>query len=105
MKISRRAAALLAALPVTALSGFTASAQRKDVSSVMSTIETTLRSLTDDVADIVFLVIGIIGMIMAIPGIIKHLKGDSSSSDAFLKLGGGIVLAVIIVQICRLIIS
>ena len=81
------------------------SAQVKDASIFLQSWKTLLKSISENVVDIALLLVGLAGMVMAIPNAIKHFKGDPTSSDAFLKLGGGLVLGVIIIQLCRILIA
>ncbi len=80
-------------------------AQVKDASIFLQSWKTLLKSISENVVDIALLLVGLAGMVMAIPNAIKHFKGDPTSSDAFLKLGGGLVLGVIIIQLCRILIA
>ena len=81
------------------------SAQVKDASIFLQSWKTLLKSISENIVDICLILVGLVGMVMAIPNAIKHFKGDPTSSDAFLKLGGGLVLGVIIIQLCRILIA
>ncbi len=82
-----------------------ASAQMQDVSVFLSSWKSLLKSITDNVVDIILIILGLVGVVMAIPNLIKHIKGSPDASDSFLKLGSGLVLAVVIIQLCRAFIS
>lgn len=81
------------------------SAQVKDVSVFLQSWKTLLKSTSEHIVDICLILVGLIGMVMVISCYIKLNKADGNTSDAFLKLGGGLVLGVIIIQLCRILIA
>ena len=45
---------------------------------------------------------GIVAIVMLVPTVVKHIKGDAQSADAFLKNGSGIFMAFVIIEFCRM---
>ena len=81
-----------------------AGAQVKDVSTMLSSWWSTLKTIGDPVVNIVSIVLGLIGFVKLLPIFAKFLKGEPTSADAFLNLGGGFVIAFLIMQLIRLVI-
>ena len=81
-----------------------ASAQVKDVSTMLSSWWSTLKTIVDPVVNIVSIVLGLIGFVKLLPIFAKVLKGEPTSADAFLNHGGGFVIAFVIMQLIRLVI-
>ena len=44
---------------------------------------------------------GLVGAVMLGVNLYKYFKGDPSSNDALMKVGGGILIAVILLQVIR----
>ena len=80
------------------------SAQVKDVSTMLSSWWSTLKTIVDPVVNIVSIVLGLIGVVKLLPIFAKFLKGEPTSADAFLNHGGGFVIAVGIMQLIMLVI-
>ena len=76
-----------------------ASAQVKDVSTMLSSWWSTLKTIVDPVVNIVSIVLGLIGFVKLLPIFAKFLKGEPTSADAFLNHGGGFVIAFVIMQV------
>ena len=97
---------LTTALLIAALVLFpcSASAQVKDVSTMLSSWWSTLKTIVDPVVNIVSIVLGLIGFVKLLPIFAKFLKGEPTSADAFLNHGGGFVIAFVIMQLIRLVI-
>lgn len=85
---------------VTSLS---AKAQSKDINSILSQGKTLIRGASDSFVDIILILVGLAGVVMVVPNLIKHAKSDPSASDAFIKLGTGLILAFLVIQFCRLV--
>ena len=81
-----------------------AGAQVKDVSTMLSSWWSTLKTIVDPVVNIVSIVLGLIGFVKLLPIFAKFLKGEPTSADAFLNHGGGFVIAFVIMQLIRLVI-
>lgn len=79
-----------------------ASAQARDLNSFTTMIKSLLKGVSEHIVDISLILIGLVGAVMCVPNLIKHSRTDPNASDAFVKLGVGIVIAVVIVQIARL---
>lgn len=68
-------------------------AQAKDVTSFMSFLTSTSRSIASQAVSLVTVVVGIVGLVQLIQTFRKHSKGDPATADAYLKHGGGLILA------------
>ena len=95
---------LAMALALQLMSTVSASAQVKDVSTMLSSWWTTLKTIVDPVVNIVSIILGLIGFVKLLPIFAKFLKGEPTSADAFLNHGGGFVIAFVIMQLIRLVI-
>ena len=90
------------ALALQFMSTVSASAQVKDVSTMLSSWWSTLKTIVDPVVNIVSIILGLIGFVKLLPIFAKFLKGEPTSADAFLNHGGGFVIAFVIMQLIRL---
>ena len=81
-----------------------ASAQVKDVSTMLSSWWSTLKTIVDPVGNLVSIILGLMGFVKLLPIFAKFLKGEPTSADAFLNHGGGFVIAFVIMQLIRLVI-
>ncbi len=103
MKINKRLSALTTIIILqTVFFAYSASAQYKDINSISITAKTLLRNLGVHAADIVSIIVGIVAIVMLVPTVVKHIKGDAQSADAFLKNGSGIFMAFVIIEFCRM---
>ena len=80
-----------------------AKSQSKDINSILSQGKTLIRGASDSFVDIILILVGLAGVVMVVPNLIKHAKSDPSASDAFIKLGTGLILAFLVIQFCRLV--
>ena len=80
-----------------------ANAQSKDINSILTQGKTLIRGASDTFVDIILILVGLAGVVMVVPNLIKHAKMDPSASDAFIKLGTGLILAFLVIQFCRLV--
>ena len=103
-KTSKITLFLTVALVLWIVGSVTASAQVKDVSTMLSSWWSTLKTIVDPVVNIVSIILGLIGFVKLLPIFAKFLKGEPTSSDAFLNHGGGFVIAFVIMQLIRLVI-
>lgn len=72
-----------------------------DASTILSTTHTTLLGLATQIVNVVSIVMGLVGVVMLGINLAKYLKGDPSSNDALMKVGGGLLIAVVILQIIK----
>ncbi len=84
----------------------TVAAQAQRGSGTRVSAETILQGADDTLTNISGLVINVVSVIMALIGVgmlavnlYKYFKGDPSSNDALMKVGGGLLVAVIILQV------
>ena len=103
-KTSKITLFLTVALVLWIVGSVTASAQVKDVSTMLSSWWSTLKTIVDPVVNIVSIILGLIGFVKLLPIFEKFLKGEPTSADAFLNHGGGFVIAFVIMQLIRLVI-
>ena len=103
-KTSKITLFLTVALVLWIVGSVTASAQVKDVSTMLSSWWSTLKTIVDPVVNIVSIILGLIGFVKLLPIFAKFLKGEPTSADAFLNHGGGFVIAFVIIQLIRLVI-
>ena len=103
-KTSKITLFLTVALVLWIVGSVTASAQVKDVSTMLSSWWSTLKTIVDPVVNIVTIILGLIGFVKLLPIFAKFLKGEPTSADAFLNHGGGFVIAFVIMQLIRLVI-
>lgn len=82
------------------LAAFSAVAQ--DASTFITTAHTEVKSISALVVNIVCIIMGIIGVVMLATNLAKYFKGDPSSNDALMKIGGGMLIAIIILQVIRI---
>ena len=93
----RRVAALLL---VMAASSSVAFAQ--DASSFLTQAHGEVSGISALIVNIVCVIMGIIGVVMLATNLAKYFKGDPSSNDALMKIGGGMLIAIIILQVIRM---
>ena len=103
-KTSKITLFLTVALVLWIVGSVSASAQVKDVSTMLSSWWSTLKTIVDPVVNIVSIILGLIGFVKLLPIFAKFLKGEPTSADAFLNHGGGFVIAFVIMQLIRLVI-
>lgn len=97
-KIYLKAFCLFAAMYGAAVS---AHAQIANATSALSTTHSTLKGLASTFLNIVSVIMGFVGAAMLAINLSKYAKGDPSSSDSLMKVGGGLLIAVIILQVIR----
>ena len=103
-KTSKITLILTLVLVLWVIGSVSAYAQVKDVSTMLSSWWSTLKTIVDPVVNIVSIVLGLIGFVKLLPIFAKFLKGEPTSADAFLNHGGGFVIAFVIMQLIRLVI-
>ena len=96
---ARRVAAALSALIVPLM----ASAQSQDAGSMLTQASSTLKTYASPLLSVVSVILGLVGVIMLVPTFVKYAKGEPTSADAFLKHGGGLIIAFALLQLIRLI--
>lgn len=75
--------------------------QTKDASTMLSTAGTNLKNILNPLVTDVSYILGLIGIVMVAPTLIKFLKGDPASSDAFVKLGSGFLMGFVVLQVIK----
>lgn len=80
-----------------------AMAQTQDAASMLNTIATTLKSLAAPAINVVSIIVGLVGLVQIVPTFAKYAKGEPTSAEAFIRHGGGLLIAVVIIQIIRIV--
>lgn len=100
---SRLYLALTITVSLLLLGADEASAQLKDIGSILGQGKSLLKGSSEEFVDIFLMIMGFAGVVLAVPQFIKHAKNDPSASDAYIKLGTGLVLGALTIQFCRLV--
>ena len=66
---------------------------------ILTGAESTLKSLAGPIINVVSIIMGLVGVGMLGVNLYKYFKGDPTSNDALTKIGGGLLVAVIILQV------
>ena len=80
---------------------FAQTSKGRDAKGVLDKTYEEISKLTDNIINIVSIVGALVGVIMLAPNLRKYLKGDPSSNDALMKVGAGIIIFVILLQVIR----
>ncbi len=76
-------------------------AQAKDANTILTGAQTQLTSIATNIINLISIIGAIVGVVMLAPNLLKYLKGDPSSNDALIKVGAGLLIFVVILQIIR----
>lgn len=76
-------------------------AQASTADQILQTTHDTLFTMSGLIVNLVSLVMGLVGIFMLAVNLYKYFKGDPTSNDALTKVGAGLLIAVIILQIIR----
>ncbi len=103
MSIFRDPGIIRLALPgLVILAPVPLAAQAPDANSILQGASTQLTQMAGPIINIVSLVLGLVGAVMLGYAFWKHSKGDPSSQDALTKIAGGLLIAVVILQVIRM---
>lgn len=94
----RRASLML----MSVLAPVLAFAQAKDAKTILDGATTQLNQMAGTVINLISVVGALAAVAMLAPNLLKYLKGDPSSNDALIKVGAGIIIFVIILQVIRM---
>ena len=72
-----------------------------DANTILTQTHSTLLQLSSLIVNVVSIVMGLVGIAMLGVNLAKYVKGDPSSNDALMKVGGGLLIAVVILQIIK----
>ena len=75
---------------------------QKSADQILQGATTELTNIASSVINLVSVVGALAGVAMLAPNLLKYLKGDPSSNDALIKVGAGIIIFVIILQVIRM---
>ena len=76
-------------------------ASAPDATTILNTTSSQLNSMAGLIINVVSIVMGLVGAVMLGVNLAKYLKGDPSSTDALMKVGGGLLIAVVLLQVIR----
>lgn len=89
-------------MSMSVLAPVLASAQAKDAKTILDGATTQLNQMAGTVINLISVVGALAAVAMLAPNLLKYLKGDPSSNDALIKVGAGIIIFVIILQVIRM---
>ena len=76
-------------------------AKAPQASEVLTNTTSQLTTLAGSIVNIISIVMGLVGAVMLGVNLAKYFKGDPSSNDALIKVGAGLLIATVILQIIR----
>ena len=88
--------AVLLLVPALAFAQYTSADQ------ILSTTESTLKTLSNTIINVISIVMGLAGIGMLAVNLVKYLRGEQGSNDALTKVGAGLLIAVVLLQIIKL---
>ena len=103
MKNFKKHIALFSAGALASLNSMVLLAQSRDPSSILTTANSSIKAIGSPLVNTVSIILGLIGIVMLVPTFVKYLRNEPTSSDAFIKHGGGYLIAVILLQVFRLV--
>lgn len=71
----------------------------RDASSILDAATTQVGNVTSQIINLVSLVGAVIGVIMLVPNLLKYLRGEPTSQDALMKVGAGLLIFVVVLQV------
>lgn len=74
---------------------------QKTAEQVLSTTQSTLKGLATSLMNVLSIVLGLVGLVMLIPNGYRYLKGEPTSQDALMKVGAGLLIIVILMQVIK----
>lgn len=77
-------------------------AQAPDANSILNGAAVQLNGMAGLIINVVSIVMGLVGAVMLAVNLAKYFKGDPSSNDALMKVGGGLLIAVVLLQVIRM---
>lgn len=88
-------------LVVAMMAPVAAVAQTQDAQTILQNASTTISNLAGTIVNLVSIIGALVGVVMLAPNLLKYLKGDPSANDALIKVGAGLMIFVVILQIIR----
>ena len=73
-----------------------------DANSLLTTAKTTVSGLVNTIVLIVEIIMGLVGVIKLATNLAQYMKNDPSAHDALSKVGLGLLIAVVILQVIRM---
>lgn len=96
-----RKAIRMALVALLMLSAVALSAQNS-ASQMLNTAYTEVKGTVTTIVNIASLIIGIVGVVSLIVAYSKHTKGDPSSADSLMKVGFGLLIVIVLMQVIRM---
>ena len=77
-------------------------AQWSNANSELTRVQSELSTSTNTLVNIICIILGLIGVGSLALAYAKHTKGDPSASDALSKVGFGLLVVIILVQVIKM---
>lgn len=90
------------ALSVFLCNAFIASAQWSSASQELKEVQNELKNSVETIVNICSIVLGLIGVASLALAYAKHTKGDPSAADSLSKVGFGLVIVIILIQVIKM---
>ena len=90
------------ALSVFLCNAFIASAQWTSADSELTTMKNQLSQSVGTIVNICSIIMGLIGIASLALAYAKHTKGDPSAADSLSKVGFGLVIVIILIQVIKM---
>lgn len=75
--------------------------QAQTASQILQNTQSQLTQSAAPIVNIVSIAMGLVGAVMLGINLVKYAKGDPSTNDTLMKVGIGLLIAVIILQVIR----
>lgn len=86
---------------VLLLTQMPADAQMISSDTFLSNVESTLKSSSNAISNIASMIIGLVGIAMLAWQWFRYNKGEQQTNDSLVKIGGGLIIVVILFQIIK----
>lgn len=74
-----------------------------DARTILEGAATQVTGLASTIINLVSIIGALVGVVMLAPNLLKYLKGDPSANDALIKVGAGLMIFVILLQIIKVV--
>ena len=74
-----------------------------DARTILEGAATQVTNLAGTIINLVSIIGALVGVVMLAPNLLKYLKGDPSANDALIKVGAGLMIFVVLLQIIRVV--
>lgn len=90
------------ALSVFLCNAFIASAEWSSADQELKEVQTQLKNSVETIVNICSIILGLIGVASLALAYAKHTKGDPSAADSLSKVGFGLVIVIILIQVIKM---